>query len=57
MNNAGVYPRGLLLDISVAEWDRVLDINLRGPFLVTREIEHGPGHEPEVDSEPEQAAA
>ena len=38
VNNAGVYPRGLLLDITVEEWDRVLDLNLRGPFLVTREI-------------------
>jgi pseudouridine synthase len=38
VNNAGVYPRGLLLDIAVEEWDRILDLNLRAPFLVTREI-------------------
>ena len=38
VNNAGVYPRGLLLEIDVAEWDRILDINLRAPFLVTREM-------------------
>ncbi len=38
VNNAGVYPRGLLLDIDVTEWDRILDLNLRAPFLVTREM-------------------
>jgi 3-oxoacyl-[acyl-carrier protein] reductase len=38
VNNAGVYPRGLLLDIDVEEWDRIFDINLRGPFLITREM-------------------
>ncbi len=38
VNNAGVYPRGLLLDIAAAEWDRIIDINLRAPFLVSREM-------------------
>lgn len=38
INNAGVYPRGLLLDIDVAEWDRVMDVNVRAPFLITREL-------------------
>src|SRR5262249_55105747 len=33
-----VYPRGLLLDIPMAEWDRILDVNLRGPYIVTREF-------------------
>jgi 3-oxoacyl-[acyl-carrier protein] reductase len=36
VNNAGIYPRGLLLDIEVAEFDRIMDVNLRAPFLVTR---------------------
>ena len=36
VNNAGVYPSGFLLDIDVAEWDRIFDINLRAPFLLTR---------------------
>ena len=38
INNAGVYPRGLLLDIAATEWDRIMDVNLRAPFLVTREM-------------------
>src|SRR5262249_26484125 len=38
INNAGVYPRGLMLDIDVAEWDRIMSINLRAPFIVTREL-------------------
>ena len=38
VNNAGVYPRGLLLEIAAAEWDRIIDINLRAPFLVSREF-------------------
>jgi len=36
VNNAGVYPSGFLLDIDAEEWDRIFDINLRAPFLVTR---------------------
>ncbi len=36
INNAGVYPKGLLLEIPVEEWDHIFDINLRAPFLVTR---------------------
>ncbi len=35
-NNAGVYPRGSLESLSVEEWDRVMAINARGPFLCTR---------------------
>jgi 3-oxoacyl-[acyl-carrier protein] reductase len=37
VNVAGIYPRsGPLLDLDVAEWDRIMDVNLRAPFLVTR---------------------
>ena len=37
VNNAGLYPRtGVLLDLDVAEWDRIMAVNLRAPFLVTR---------------------
>ncbi len=36
VNNAGVYPRALLLDTPAAEWDRILGVNLRAPFLLTR---------------------
>lgn len=38
INNAGVYPSGFLLDIDVTEWDRILDINLRAPFVLTRGV-------------------
>jgi len=36
VNNAGVYPRGGLLDLPVEEWDRIMGVNLRAPFLTTR---------------------
>lgn len=36
VNNAGVYPSGFLLDIDAAEWDRIMDINVRVPFLLTQ---------------------
>ncbi|MBN1678161.1 MAG: SDR family oxidoreductase [Candidatus Thermoplasmatota archaeon] len=35
-NNAGVYMEKLAEDTSEEEWDRVLDINLKGTFLVTK---------------------
>jgi 3-oxoacyl-[acyl-carrier protein] reductase len=39
INNAGLYsPKGGLLDYSVADWDRMFDVNLRAPFLVSREM-------------------
>src|SRR6202008_3671533 len=30
---AGIYPQNLIENISEAEWDRVLGVNLKGPFL------------------------
>ena len=36
VNNAGIYPSGFLLDISPADWDRVFDVNLRAPFVLTQ---------------------
>lgn len=38
VNNAGIYPKGGLLDLAVAEWDRIFDVNLRAPFVVSREM-------------------
>jgi 3-oxoacyl-[acyl-carrier protein] reductase len=38
VNNAGIYPSGFLLDISTEEFDRIFSINLRAPFILTREI-------------------
>jgi len=36
INNAGVYPSGFLLDIEPAEWDRIMNVNVRAPFVLTR---------------------
>ena len=38
INNAGIYPKGGLLDLPTEAWDRIFDINLRAPFLLTREM-------------------
>lgn len=38
VNNAGIYPSRALLDIPTEEWDRVMDLNVRGVFLCTQEI-------------------
>lgn len=36
INNAGIYPSGFLLDISVDDWDAIFDINLRAPFILSQ---------------------
>ncbi len=36
VNSAGVFQFRALEDISTREWDRILDVNLRGTFLVMR---------------------
>ena len=38
VNNAGIYPSGFLLDIGADDWDRIMDVNVRAPFLLTRGI-------------------
>ncbi|MFT4181741.1 MAG: SDR family oxidoreductase [Rhizobium sp.] len=38
VNNAGIYPSGFLLDITAEDWDRIFDINLRAPFLLSQGI-------------------
>jgi NAD(P)-dependent dehydrogenase (short-subunit alcohol dehydrogenase family) len=38
VNNAGVSRRVPLLEMSEQEWDRVLDINLKGVFVTTRAV-------------------
>ena len=38
VNNAGIGAAGSLHDYDVAAWDRVMAINLRGPFLMTRVV-------------------
>jgi NAD(P)-dependent dehydrogenase (short-subunit alcohol dehydrogenase family) len=37
VNNAGVIEKAALAELTAAQWDRVFDINTRGPFLVARE--------------------
>jgi NAD(P)-dependent dehydrogenase (short-subunit alcohol dehydrogenase family) len=36
ISNAGVWPRALVCDMSVADWDHVIATNLRSTFLVCR---------------------
>jgi 3-oxoacyl-[acyl-carrier protein] reductase len=36
VNNAGVYPTAPLSGLSAEQWDGVLDVNLRAPFLCLR---------------------
>ena len=38
VNNAGIAKDGLLVRMDDAQWDRVLDINLKGTFLCTRAV-------------------
>ncbi len=38
VNNAGIFTEATLESMSVAEWDRVLNTNLRGTFLCTRAL-------------------
>ena len=37
VNNAGIFPSGKALDMPIDDWNRVLDVNLRGTFLGCRE--------------------
>lgn len=37
VNNAGTSTRGPIDELPVAEWDRVLAVNLRGPFLCAQQ--------------------
>lgn len=39
VNNAGILSKNInFLDVSEEEWDRVIDVNLKGTFLVTKEV-------------------
>ena len=38
VNCAGLYPNTPVLDLSAAEWDQVLGLNLRAPFLLTKAL-------------------
>jgi 2-deoxy-D-gluconate 3-dehydrogenase len=38
LNNAGIYPRISLAEMTVADFDQVMAVNLRGIFLCSREV-------------------
>lgn len=37
VNNAGIYPSQPLLEMTDEDWDRVMDVNVRGAFVGSRE--------------------
>ena len=41
VNAAGILELGGILDISEEQWDRMLAVNLKGPFLVTQAVLEG----------------
>jgi 3-oxoacyl-[acyl-carrier protein] reductase len=41
VNNAGLTRDGLLIRMNEADWDLVLDVNLKGPFLMTKLVARG----------------
>jgi 3-oxoacyl-[acyl-carrier protein] reductase len=41
VNNAGITRDGLLVRMSEADWDTVMDTNLKGAFLMTRLVSRG----------------
>lgn len=36
INNAGIYPDHLVLEMKEEDWDRVMDVNVKGVFLVSQ---------------------
>src|SRR3954469_25730459 len=38
VNNAGINIRGAADELTEADWDAVVDVNLKGPFLVSRRL-------------------
>jgi 3-oxoacyl-[acyl-carrier protein] reductase len=36
VNNAGIYPSGFLLDIGIEDFDAIMDVNVRAPFLLSK---------------------
>ena len=38
VNNAGIFKAADFLDISEADWDAVIDVNLKGSFLVGQAV-------------------
>ena len=38
VNNAGIFTEALIENLSIEDWDRVMNVNLRGVFLCTRAL-------------------
>ena len=38
VNNAAIGPLGTVVDTDEATWDRIVDVNLKGPFLMSRAV-------------------
>jgi 3-oxoacyl-[acyl-carrier protein] reductase len=38
INNAGIYTKFGLIDMEIADWDRVFGVNVRAPFIISREM-------------------
>lgn len=36
VNNAAIYPSSFLLDMEVTDWDRIMSVNVRAPFVLMR---------------------
>ncbi len=38
VNNAAIHPHGTILETSVETWDKVIDVNLKGMFLMVKTV-------------------
>lgn len=38
VNNASIFAAGALLELTESEWDRAMDVNLKGPFLTVNAL-------------------
>ncbi|WP_199559512.1 SDR family NAD(P)-dependent oxidoreductase [Paracoccus sediminilitoris] len=36
INNAAIYPSHFMLDMQIEDWDRMMDVNFRAPFVLTQ---------------------
>ncbi len=38
INNAGINKRGFFMDLTDSDWDKVMNVNLKGPFICSQEF-------------------
>ncbi len=38
VNNAGINKQGFMPDVTEADWDEIMNVNLKGPFLCSQEV-------------------